>query len=243
VAPMTKVTNDSNSTSESASAVNHDDDECSNGVKLGVVRKSYGWTLDNEGQVLGLIAGDMGFESTGITLDKETVEIWKQGILASSDLADESDSGNAIADLDIPDSLGWIKQLDGYGTNTKDDDTFFVSAPGGQYVLRDDVSKAAAQAHAITRFELLEEAATICDHQSDKARTSPGALRAAVCAERIRALQNGNGTKMISNIPVDPEILYRAWHHVGADVAGLRFEDFMQALSQLPNKPSNNPAE
>ena len=36
---------------------------------IGVIRKSYGFTIDINGQILGLVAGDMGYEDTGMFVD------------------------------------------------------------------------------------------------------------------------------------------------------------------------------
>lgn len=41
-----------------------------NDIDIDVITKAYGWTLSAEGEVLGLIAGDMGYERTGIRLDE-----------------------------------------------------------------------------------------------------------------------------------------------------------------------------
>jgi hypothetical protein len=45
-----------------------------NGAKLDVIRRAYGWTVDNDWNVMGLTAGDHGFEETGIQLDAATRE-------------------------------------------------------------------------------------------------------------------------------------------------------------------------
>lgn len=37
---------------------------------MGTVARAYGWTLDKDGQVHGLVAGDQCFEATGIVLDE-----------------------------------------------------------------------------------------------------------------------------------------------------------------------------
>jgi hypothetical protein len=39
-----------------------------------VLRRSYGFTLDDDGEVHGLVAGDMGYEPTGIKLCAETMK-------------------------------------------------------------------------------------------------------------------------------------------------------------------------
>jgi len=52
------------------------------GIDLAVIQRAYGWVLDNEGQLLGLTAGDMGYEPTGIKLDGTDLEIWKLGAAA-----------------------------------------------------------------------------------------------------------------------------------------------------------------
>lgn len=42
---------------------------------MDVIRKSYGFTIDCDGQILGLIAGDMGYEATGMFVDATTTEM------------------------------------------------------------------------------------------------------------------------------------------------------------------------
>jgi len=54
----------------------HDDIERT----IKIVKAAYGWTLDDDGRLYGLVAGDMGYASTSIVLDDETVDIWKQGV-------------------------------------------------------------------------------------------------------------------------------------------------------------------
>jgi hypothetical protein len=49
-------------------------------LKLDVIQKSYGFTIDVHGEVCGLVAGDMGYEGTGIFLDEETKRIWDSGV-------------------------------------------------------------------------------------------------------------------------------------------------------------------
>lgn len=40
-------------------------------IDLDVLRKAYGWTVDYTGQVCGLVAGDMGYDGTGIVIPME----------------------------------------------------------------------------------------------------------------------------------------------------------------------------
>lgn len=40
-------------------------------ISLTVIRQAYGWAVDIDGKVLGLVAGDMGYEETGIVIDTE----------------------------------------------------------------------------------------------------------------------------------------------------------------------------
>jgi len=58
-----------------------------NGVNLTIVGQAYGWTFDNEGHVLALIAGDGGFEKCGIQFDEETREVLADYEQAEADLA------------------------------------------------------------------------------------------------------------------------------------------------------------
>jgi len=45
------------------------------GPRLDVVRQAYGWTFDKDGQLHGLISGDMGYEPAGMWLDHRT-KVW-----------------------------------------------------------------------------------------------------------------------------------------------------------------------
>ena len=49
-------------------------------LNIDVINSAYGWTIDEDGEVLGLVNGDMGYEKTGIKLYGDTLEIWKAGI-------------------------------------------------------------------------------------------------------------------------------------------------------------------
>jgi hypothetical protein len=43
---------------------------------LEVIKKAYGWTIGNNGEVFGLVAGDMGYELTNIEIPIEHLEAW-----------------------------------------------------------------------------------------------------------------------------------------------------------------------
>jgi len=45
-----------------------------------VIESAYGWTLDEHGELLGLVNGDMGYEKTGIKLGDADVAIWRRGV-------------------------------------------------------------------------------------------------------------------------------------------------------------------
>lgn len=47
-----------------------------------VIDDAYGFTIDKDGEVNGLINGDMGYERTGIILDDVTKKIWLLGVEA-----------------------------------------------------------------------------------------------------------------------------------------------------------------
>lgn len=51
-------------------------------IDFGVIKNSYGWTIAVDGELHGLVAGDMGYEPTGIKLDADSLEIWNLGIAA-----------------------------------------------------------------------------------------------------------------------------------------------------------------
>ena len=41
-----------------------------------IIEQSYGFTISNDGEVYGLIAGDMGYEPTNIVIPIEDLEAW-----------------------------------------------------------------------------------------------------------------------------------------------------------------------
>jgi hypothetical protein len=47
-----------------------------------VIRAAYDFTVDVHGEVCGLVAGDHGYEGTGIKLDGVSLEIWELGLAA-----------------------------------------------------------------------------------------------------------------------------------------------------------------
>lgn len=49
-------------------------------IMFDVLDASYGFTICTDGELHGLIAGDMGYEPTGIKLDCESLEIWNLGV-------------------------------------------------------------------------------------------------------------------------------------------------------------------
>lgn len=51
-------------------------DHTENTISLDVIRRSYGWTLDNDGQVCGLVSGNMGYEDTGIFIPVDHITAW-----------------------------------------------------------------------------------------------------------------------------------------------------------------------
>ncbi len=51
-------------------------------IDYDVLKQSYDFTLSDEGELYGLVAGDHCFEPTGIFISKDTLEIWKAGIEA-----------------------------------------------------------------------------------------------------------------------------------------------------------------
>jgi len=52
-----------------------------------VIESAYGWTLDEHGELLGLVNGDMGYEKTGIKLGDADVAIWRRGVKNAARLA------------------------------------------------------------------------------------------------------------------------------------------------------------
>jgi hypothetical protein len=49
-------------------------------INLDVINQAYGWTISEEGELLALTSGDMGYQPTGIHLEGETLKIWKTGV-------------------------------------------------------------------------------------------------------------------------------------------------------------------
>ena len=45
-------------------------------IKLDVIKQAYGWTISNDGEVLALVAGDEGYERTGIKIHIQHLKLW-----------------------------------------------------------------------------------------------------------------------------------------------------------------------
>ena len=73
------------------------DHKLPNGADLAIIRDSYSWTIDYDGQVHGLTAGDHGYEPTGIVCDKETVTVLKQAQLFADEFENISDTWSKLA--------------------------------------------------------------------------------------------------------------------------------------------------
>jgi DNA/RNA-binding domain of Phe-tRNA-synthetase-like protein len=43
---------------------------------LEIIKQSYGFTISNDGEVYGLVAGDQGYEFTNIVIPIEDLEAW-----------------------------------------------------------------------------------------------------------------------------------------------------------------------
>lgn len=69
-------------------------------LDLGVLYLSYDWTLDAEGQLMGLIAGDMGYEATGLRLDEDTIKIWKLGVERNAEVFKKVDFSSYPGNVD-----------------------------------------------------------------------------------------------------------------------------------------------
>lgn len=50
------------------------------GINPDVLVDAYGWTIDIDGELHGLVAGDMGYEGTGIKLNETDTAIWNSGV-------------------------------------------------------------------------------------------------------------------------------------------------------------------
>jgi hypothetical protein len=50
------------------------------GIKANVLADSYDWAIDIDGELNGLVAGDMGYEKTGIKLNETDTKIWHIGL-------------------------------------------------------------------------------------------------------------------------------------------------------------------
>ncbi|HUH58158.1 MAG TPA: hypothetical protein VL020_06565 [Pseudomonadales bacterium] len=60
-------------------------------IDFDVIKNSYGWTIAVDGELHGLVAGDMGYEPTGIKLDADSLEIWNLGIAAREKMETEKE--------------------------------------------------------------------------------------------------------------------------------------------------------
>lgn len=47
-------------------------------IDLNTIKQSYGWTIADDGEVWGLVAGDMGFEPTGIKIPVDHLNAWAE---------------------------------------------------------------------------------------------------------------------------------------------------------------------
>jgi hypothetical protein len=50
------------------------------GINADVIADAYDWAIDVDGELHGLVAGDMGFEKTGIKLNEDDIKIWRLGV-------------------------------------------------------------------------------------------------------------------------------------------------------------------
>lgn len=76
------------------------------GINFDVLRRSYGFTLDDDGEVHGLVAGDMGYEPTGIKLCAETMKVIN-GTPTQPQLSDataEQQARDMLERMGVPDS-------------------------------------------------------------------------------------------------------------------------------------------
>ena len=48
-------------------------------INEALIRAAYDYTLDDEGRLLGLVNGDMGYEPTGLQFNAQFLEIWRLG--------------------------------------------------------------------------------------------------------------------------------------------------------------------
>ena len=55
-----------------------------------VIDAAYDFTIFTNGELHGLIAGDMGYEPTGIKLDGVSLEIWTLGLKEWTRIRDQS---------------------------------------------------------------------------------------------------------------------------------------------------------
>ncbi len=57
-----------------------DSRDCIERIQYKIIGEAYGFTISTDGEVHGLVDGDMGYEGTGIMLDPSTKAIWDLGI-------------------------------------------------------------------------------------------------------------------------------------------------------------------
>jgi hypothetical protein len=58
-------------------------------IDMDVIQRAYAWTLSAEGEVYGLVAGDMGYEPTGIVVDADTMKACKMLVAQAEAERDE----------------------------------------------------------------------------------------------------------------------------------------------------------
>ena len=66
-------------------------------LDIGVINRSYGWTIATNGELHGLVAGDMGYEPTGIVLDADSLEIWNLGMEAWANMGNDEQQRHKVS--------------------------------------------------------------------------------------------------------------------------------------------------
>jgi len=59
---------------------------------IDIIKSAYNFTIDNDGMVVGLVAGNHCYEDTGIQLDEWTTKVWQLGCKTHFDNNNKKDA-------------------------------------------------------------------------------------------------------------------------------------------------------
>lgn len=58
-------------------------------INYKIIENAYSFIINENGEIYGLVYGDMGYEPTGIKLDNDTLKIWQIGSMIWKILQDK----------------------------------------------------------------------------------------------------------------------------------------------------------